>query len=273
MRDVEQAFENFLAGLQVPESFHRTALERSGILRDFVKKEIKTGKVFWGGSYGRGTVVFPLDRVKLHIVLSPKYYYEFQKNSRKMLSFLKAVVAGGYPNVRIGREGHAVTVPFSGRPDIELVPTLKLSSGNYLMPNGIGGWFKANPARQEALLNKKEEESSGKFKNLIKIMKAWNDNIGRPFNTYFIELLAYYRANDFSGGYGHLVNSMFKGMTLFLPEFLSCPAVKAPISLGDLSEISKLVENAHDLSGRALAEETSGKAVILWRTLLGDRFS
>ncbi|MFZ5651113.1 MAG: SMODS domain-containing nucleotidyltransferase [Bacillota bacterium] len=273
MPDVEQAFKVFLEGMRVPDSFVYATAERSEALRDFLKREIRINKIFPGGSYRRGTCVFPFNSVKLHVALNPKHYYECRKNSWKVLSFLKAALAGGYPNVRIGREGQTVTVPISGGPDIELAPSLKLSTGNYLVPNGIGGWFRANPARQEAIFNSKEEESDGKFKNLIKILKSWNLNAGRPFNSYFLELLAYYRANDFSGGYGRMVTSLFRSMTIFLPEFLSCPVVKAPISVGDMSVIDKLVENARDVSESALGRTGNEEAVILWKSLLGDRFS
>lgn len=272
MPDVEQAFMVFLDGMRVPDSFVYKTAERSESLRDFLKREVRINKVFPGGSYRRGTCVLPFNSVKLHVVLNPKHYYECRKNSRKVMSFLKAVLAGGYSNVHIGREGQTVTIPFSDSPGIDLAPSLKLSTGNYLVPNGIGGWFKANPARQEAIFNSKEEESNGKFKNLIKIIKTWNLNAGRPFNSYFLELLAYYRANDFAVGYGRMVNSLFRGMTIFLPEFLSCPVVKAPISVGDISVTDKLAENARDVSDSALGRTGGEEAVMLWKSLLGDRF-
>lgn len=272
MPGVERDFQLFLEGLRVPENFVQTADERREALRGFLKKEIKVNLVCPGGSYRRGTGLFPVDSIKLHIVLSPKYYYECQKNSRKVLNFLRNVLAAKHSNARIGRDGQAVTVPFPERPAIDLLPSLKLSSGNFIVPNGIGGWFKVNPGRQENIFNKKEEESSGKFKNLVRIIKAWNKNIGRPFNSYFLDLLAYYRANDFSVGYGQLANSLFRSMMLFLPEFLSCPAVKAPISLGDMSNINRLIESASDLSGSALSETNHQRAIALWRSLLGDGF-
>jgi len=271
MPTVEQAFQQFVEGFKIPGDYEDLASERSEQLKHFLKKEIGVNEVFWGGSYRRGTSM-DLDSIKLHVVLSPKYFYNCQKNSRKMLNFLRTTMSGEYANIKPGKSGQVLTVKFSGRPHLDLIPSLKLTNGNFLIPNGIGGWFKSNPATQQTIFDGKEGDSSGKFKNLVKTIKVWNNNLGMPFNSYFLELLTYYRANDFSKSYADLVISLFYSMILFLPEFLSCPAVKAPVSLGDPAGVYERIEEAHGISSRALNEKDSHKAIALWKTLLGEGF-
>lgn len=272
MPDVEQAFQNFLAGLNLSAHHVNAAMERGGLLKDFVKKDIKANGVFWGGSFRRGTCVGPLTSIKLHIVVNPKYFYEYQKNSRKLLNFLKSRLSLEYESVRPGREGQVVTVKFTGPPDMEVIPSIKLSDGNFIIPNGIGGWIKTNPARQEALFKVKEEASGGQFKNLAKMIKIWNIQAGSPFNPYFLDLLVYYRVNDFSRTYGEYLNSLFLSKILFLPEFLSCPAVREPVSLGDLEGVRRKIDDAYSISSRALDERDGASAILLWRSLLGEKF-
>lgn len=272
MPDVEQAFQSFLAGMNLSGHHVNAALERGSRLKEFVKTEIKVSGVFWGGSFRRGTSVGPLSRAKLHVVLNPKYFYEYQKNSRKLLNFLKNRLSREYENLLTGREGQVVTVKFPDLPYLEVIPSIKLSEGNFIIPNGIGGWIKTNPARQEALFKDKEEASGGQFKNLVKIMKAWNIQAGRPFNPYFLELLVYYRANDFTRTYGEYLNSLFLSKILFLPEFLSCPAVREPVSLGDLAGVRQKIEDAYSISSRALNERDDESAIQIWRSLLGEKF-
>lgn len=272
MPALEQAFQNYLKGIEISGEESCVASERSDLIKKYIMNEIKVSRVFWGGSFRRGTCAGPLDGVKLHIVLSPDYFYECQKNSRKLLNFLKKTVAGEYRHVNIGRDGQVVTVKFGSRPDLYLIPSVRLSSGNYHVPNGIGGWYKTNPARQEELFNSKEELSSGRFRNLVKLIKAWNAHIRRPFNSYFLELLVYYRVNDFTGSYAEMVHSLFWSKQIFLPEFLSCPAVKEPVSLGQLDVVREKIESAYNTSDQALKEEDQEKAVMMWKSLLGDNF-
>jgi hypothetical protein len=268
----EQAFQDFLKSLELPGDYVRLVKERSILIKDLIKKDIKISGVFWGGAYRRGTYAGSRDGIKLHAVLSPKYFYECQKNSRKLLIFLRQRLTSDLLDIHIGRGGQVLTVRFPAPPDIELVPSIKLSNGNYMVSNGIGGWLKTNPARQEELFNAKEEASGGRFKSLVKLIKAWNRHIGAPFNHYFLELLIYYRVNEFNKTFAELVNSMFWSMTVFLPEFLSCPAVREPVSLGELNVSGERVEDAYTISCRALNEGNSHKALALWKSILGDDF-
>ncbi|MFZ5642230.1 MAG: SMODS domain-containing nucleotidyltransferase [Bacillota bacterium] len=268
----EQAFLDYLYGLELPVENVSDLKERSSRLKAELKSEIKISGAFWGGSYRRGTSLGSQDCISLHVVLSPKYFYECQKNSRKLLNYVRSRIDGDKFNINTAKGGQVLKVNFFSPPHLYLIPSIKLSSGKYLAPNGIGGWIKTNPLRLEELFNIKEELSGGKFKGLVKLLKSWNRHVGAPFNSYFLELLVYYRVNDFSKPYAELFNSVFWSMTVFLPEFLSCPAVREPVSLGELEGAGLRVEDAHNTAYKALSEKDSVKAVELWRSLLGNDF-
>lgn len=272
MPTVEQAFQDYLAGLGLSGDRVKAARERRNRFKDFIKKEVRVNGVLWGGSFRRGTCTGPLERAKLHVVLSPIYYYECQKNSRKLLNFLRGSLTGEYGSSAKGRGGQVITVRFPDPPHLDLVPSIKLSGGDLIIPNGLGGWIKSNPHKEEQIFNEKEGASGGVFKGMAKLIKAWNRQIGMPFNPYFLELLVYYRVNDFNKTHAEHLNSLFRGKILFLPEFLSCPAVREPVSLGNLSEVRQKIEDAYNVSGRALNERDDDKAISLWKMLLGEKF-
>lgn len=273
MPALELAFQKFLAGLDLPREQADAARERGRQVNDFLKRELKAGGVLWGGSFRRGTYLgFSGGGIKLHVVVNPKYYYECQKNSRKLLNLLRHRLAGEYAETGMIRDGQALALKFPTPPDIHLVPSIRLSDGNLMVPNGIGGWYKTNPARQEKVFNSREESSGGEFKSLVKIIKAWNIHIHRLFTPYYLELLVYYRVSDSRRTYGEYLASLFRSMRVFLPEFLSCPAVRDPVSLGDLEGVRPRIEEAFDLSERALGEKDPGAAAELWKCLLGGKF-
>ncbi|MCL6638316.1 MAG: hypothetical protein K6T80_01370 [Firmicutes bacterium] len=273
MVSVEQSFHQLFAVLEVPPARVRLASERCDGVRDLLAKEgVNVGEIFWGGSFRRGTCVNRLKTVKAHFVLEAKHFYDSRKSSAKLLSFLRNKLAGEQKSALTGRDGQVVTVHYETPPDLELVPSIKLAAGGYLVPNGAGGWFKTNPARQAALYHEKEKNSGGKFQNLTKILKVWNARSGNVFNPYYLELIVYYRVNDYNRTYAELVNSLFWSMLLFLPEFVSCPAAGEIVSRGSVGEAGEKVKSAHEVTARAIKGRDAGETLLLWRSLLGESF-
>lgn len=272
MPNVEKAFQNFSASLELPGERLKAALERSEQVTDWIKRKLKVTGTFLGGSYRRGTGM-PLDSLKLHLVLSPKYFFDCRENSTKLLNFLRNRLSEDYGDTIIGEGGLVVKIKTTSAVDLDLIPSIRLTKGGVLAPNGHGGWFKTNPNREETIFKNKDEISSGKFIKLAKIMKAWNLHTGRPFNPYYLELVVYYRVNDFAKPYAELVHSLFASMRLFLPEFLNCPAVGEVISAGAQAGVrQKVVEEAYSLTSKAVSERDGEKAVLIWKSLFGESF-
>ncbi|TEB15419.1 hypothetical protein Psfp_02204 [Pelotomaculum sp. FP] len=268
---IEEAFLNFIAGLELTEQSVAPAMAKSQQLIELAGRELKVNGSFFGGPYRRGTGV-PSDTLRLHLVLGSKYYYSYRENSTKLLYFLKNRLSKFAGNALVGEDGMVIRVKSPGV-DLDLVLSIKLKSFGYLTPNGLGGWFKSNPDKEEALFKAKDKASSGRFLQLVKVIKAWNLSAARPFDPYYLELLVYYRVNDFNKTYAELVHSLFASMRMFLPEFLNCPAADEVISCGAPDGVRKLViEKAFDTTAKAINECDVDKSSILWRSLLGAEF-
>lgn len=272
MPNVEKAFQDFAASLKPPGEQLKASIEKSKQVGEWFKRELKVTGTFPGGAYRRGTGM-PMDSIRLHLVMSSKYFYNCRENSVKLLNYLKGILPEDFGDFTTGEGGQVVRIQAPSMVALDLVPSIKLTKEGYLAPNGQGGWYKTNPNREDALFKKKDESSSGKFTGLAKIMKAWNLYTGGPFDPYFIELLVYYRVNDFVKLYAELAHSLFASMRIFLPEFLSCPAAAEVISCGSSPEARQgAMEKAYLLSDKAVSERNAGNAVLIWKSLLGERF-
>lgn len=268
--NIDQVFENFAKNLVLPGDHLTHAVEKSLQVTEWAKRKIKSYGSFFGGSYRRGTDI-PQESLKLHLLLRQKHYFDCDENSTKMLFFLKKRLADDYHKPVIKGGGTVVRLSSPTAAALDLLPTIKLSRAGYLVPNGQGGWYKTNPNKEEALFKNKDEASRGRFLKLTKIMKTWNIHAGGPFDPYYLELIIYYRVNDFSKFYPDLVHSLFSSMRLFLPEFLNCPAAGEVISSGAGAGVKQTVLcEAEGLAGRAVKEGDIIKAREIWQSLLGE---
>jgi hypothetical protein len=269
---VEKAFGHFAAGLSLPVSQLKAAMEKCDQVNEWARRRLKSSGSFLGGSYRRGTAL-PQESLKYYLLLSQRHFFECNENSTRMLFILRKRLAEEFGPVAVSEGGMVVRLSPAGDAGLDLAPTIKLSRDGYLCPNGQGGWYKINPGQEEIIFKKKEQLSSSRFLRLVKIIKAWNLRAGLPFNAYFLELLVYYRVNDFIKPYAELVHSLLMSMRLFLPEFLNCPAAGEVISSGANSAAGqKVLDETIGFASRALHEDNPAEAILLWRSILGDSF-
>lgn len=270
--NINRYFQEFTETLALPADRMKPAMEKSKQVNEWSKQRIKSYGCFLGGSHRRGTDI-PQESLKLHLLLSREHYYGCNENSTKLLFFLKKRLSEDYHKPLINGGGTVVRLYSPPDAALDLLPTIRIGSGGYLVPNGQGGWYKTNPVKEEALFKKKDDNSTGKFLKLAKIMKTWNINAGHPFNPYFLELVVYYRVNDFLKIYPDLVHLLFVSMRLFLPEFLNCPAAGEVISSGATAGVRQTVLcEAERLTLNAVKESEIKKALEAWQSVLGGNF-
>lgn len=269
---VEKAFEQFAAGLTLPAAQLKVAMGKSDQVNEWARRRLKASGSFFGGSFRRGTAL-PQESLKFYLLLSQRHFFDSNENSLKMLFFLKKRLTEYFSPVVISEGGMFARLSSADAVDLDLAPAIKLSRDGYLSPNGQGGWFKTNPRQEEIIFKKKEDLSSRRFLNLAKIIKVWSLRAGLPLNSYFLELLVYYRVNDYMKPYAELVHSLLMSMRLFLPEFLNCPAVGEVISSGaNSTAVQKILDEVLGIASGALHENDPGRAILLWREILGDGF-
>jgi len=105
--------------------------------------------------------------------------YEF--NYRENMKLLKLPPYGH--NIPIRLDYHSISILF------DCVPSIELSNGDLIIPNGMGGIKKISPTLEEKALSKLNKKQNGKITKLIVLMKYWNFNWGKSIEGYLVERL------------------------------------------------------------------------------------
>lgn len=105
--------------------------------------------------------------------------YEF--NYRENMKLLKLPPYGH--NIPIRLDYHSISILF------DCIPSIELSNGDLIIPNGMGGIKKISPTLEEKALSKLNKKQNGKITKLIVLMKYWNFNWGKSIEGYLVERL------------------------------------------------------------------------------------
>jgi len=191
-KTILQSFRELKANLEITELQQSTVSTRQQSVRKAVENELDVLDSFLTGSYSRHTMIAPLKEadVDVFIVLDPSYYQE--GGQANLLDKLKRVLKKTYPETHdISRNGQAVTIRFKDFM-VDVVPGFKREEGGgYLIPNSITqSWISTDPKKHVEIMASANKAHNGDLVPLIKMVKAWNRNIDRYFNSFHLEVLA-----------------------------------------------------------------------------------
>ncbi|CAM2840736.1 SMODS domain-containing nucleotidyltransferase [Actinobacillus equuli] len=117
-------------------------------------------------------------------------------NSTKVLNIFKSALSNisHYSNADIHRMQQAVTLELpSYEWNFDLVPCFHTTSNVYLIPNGSGKWMKTNPEKDKELITSVNQKHSGKFLELVRLVKYWNSksfaNKSKFQSSYLLEIM------------------------------------------------------------------------------------
>lgn len=117
-------------------------------------------------------------------------------NSTILLNSFKSALSEvpHYDNASIHRMQQAITLKLSSYEwNFDLVPCFHTTSGDYLIPNGSGRWMKTNPKKDRELITKINTKHSGKFLELVRLVKYWNNKSfsykSKFDSSYLIEVM------------------------------------------------------------------------------------
>lgn len=277
------SFQRFRSNLEITDLQQSTVSTRQRAVRDAVARRLTVVDSFVTGSYKRHTMISPLSEadVDVVVVLDPSYYQADGYTS--LLDRVRRVLLETYTTTpRISRNGQAVTIKFTDF-EVDVVPAFNRRGGGYLIPNTKEARFiSTNPKVHETFSSNANQSHSGDLVPLIKMIKAWNRECGRPFRSFYLELLVEKAlrgvriTNDWSGA--RFVLDRGRDLIRYtitdpagldqggVHGFASCPNVSSAVSRFD-----------RGFAGAAAAEEWLRRdriadAVSEWRKLFGDAF-
>jgi len=147
------------------------------------------------GSWGKSTEIRPPRDIDVVFVLPPGVYERFQtrpgNKQSQLLQEVKSVLQRNYPTTSMRGDGQVVIVPFTSYA-VEVAPAFLLQSGQYyICDTNNGGRYKiSDPKAEIKKVKDSNDATSGNTRDLIRMLKRWQEYCNVPLKSFLIELLA-----------------------------------------------------------------------------------
>lgn len=188
---ITTSFQKLKENLEITGLQKSTTSTRQENVRDVVANEMDVLDSFLTGSYARSTMIAPLVKadIDILIVLDPKYFESDGQAS--LLDKVKRALLKTYTTTpKISRNGQAVTITFTDF-IVDVVPAFNRKGGGYLIPDSVQKvWIATNPKTHVDIMASENKSHNGDLVPIVKMVKGWNKNISYFFVSFRLELLA-----------------------------------------------------------------------------------
>lgn len=190
------AFEQLRRNLELTGLQQSTVAARQGVLRAALAGDLTVRDSFLTGSYVRQTLIGPLARADVDIVVVLDARTYAGRGARGVLDMVRRVLLRTFPGTpEISRSGQAVTVSFRNFA-IDVVPAFEQwhwwqGDGYRICDSGSDGWIFTNPKKHAEISSKANRFNQGALVPCIKQLKAWNRTVNSPLRSFHIEVLAW----------------------------------------------------------------------------------
>jgi len=240
------------------------------------------------GSYGKGTNIRPARDIDIYFKLP---WSEFTESSSTynvqstLLQRIRNILLSKYSDTNIRGDNQVVVVNFSNGHFVEVAPcfesTMDATSGKFYIPNtGNGGsWQLADPRSEMKNISDSDSKSNYNTKNLIKMLKKWQENCQVPIKSIVIELRAVNFLNSYIYAdksvlyYDLMIRDYFAKLLEYVNGSCKMPGLEEKIQYGDAWE-SK-AQSAYARAKKACEYEAKGddyNATLEWKKIFGDDY-
>ena len=284
-RTVLQAFETFKTNLEITTLQTSTVSTRQNNLRSKLGAALPITDTFLTGSYVRDTLIAPLYNadVDVFIVLDDKLRDNTLDGPSNILNKVRRAVSGCYTEAtQSSRNGQAITIKFSDFL-VDVVPAFKHQVNGYSIPDPAKrSWIRTDPISHITMWSDTNKLQNGRFKPLIKMLKAWNRSSNNSYlhsfhlesmirSTFRYRLIESYPAACqyfFQNAMNHLVVDDPSGLGGLLSDYLTSDLASylaTSVSLGDAAKASQTAQYYNHLGNNEVA-------INQWKSIFGDYF-
>lgn len=191
MKTIQQAFEEFLIGLELTEGQRAEASRQHTYLREQMQQRIDLHENFLSGSYKRKTAIRPLNDIDVFAVY--KTPRGGLPRASALLEDLQGVLAEVYPGKEPRLQSRSVNLEFSGTGiAYDVVPAYLVETDVYTIPDrDVDRWIKTNPRIHAERSTKANESSGKKLKPLLKAVKHANREHEGGARSFHLEVLSW----------------------------------------------------------------------------------
>jgi hypothetical protein len=279
---IASSFLQFKSNLEITSLQQSTVSTRQQNVRNAMGRGFTVLDSFLTGSYSRSTMIAPLSKadIDIFIILDSSYYSNFGQAS--LLDSTRSVLLKTWPKTpKISRNGQAVTITFTDF-QVDVVPAFNRLGGGYLIPNAPGRqWIETNPKTHVTFMTNANAEHLSMLVPLVKMIKAWNREIGGAFSSFYLELLVEkalrgVRISDYSSGCRFVFD---KGRDLIRYKIVDPSGLGSQVNglsgARTVQEAVRKFQTAYDIAINAeyyAAQGNNREAVNQWRRIFGTYF-
>lgn len=203
MITVQDAFKKFRSRLELTQKEQDDASRRQNEIRGVMQEDFDVEHDFLTGSYRRWTKTKPLKDVDIFCVLGQKERHYRDKAPEELLKAVEKTLAKKYGANCVRRQRRSVSVDFGVKEDengetgervmsFDVVPAFT-KDDYYEIPDTAtsAGWTKTDPRIHYDEAVAANDAYDGKWKGLVRMMKSWNREQGKPVRpSFLIEVMA-----------------------------------------------------------------------------------
>lgn len=199
---VNQRFNAFLSNLRLTETQIKDGQTkhkgvRACLNRAYYNSNSESANSFLVGSWGKDTQIRPPRDIDVMFVLPYEVYQRFEKvpywrnKQSELLQEVKRHLKGTYPDTALRADGQVIKVPFYTYA-VEVVPSFLLQGGQYYIcdTNGGGSYKRTDPTAEINAVQNSNRSSLGNTRDLIRMLKVWQEFCNVPLKSFWLELLA-----------------------------------------------------------------------------------
>lgn len=319
-QEIEESHQEYAEKAQITDKQAKDMQTRRENVVDYLKDEgleIEDDHIF--GSVMQGTMTGPIDKdsdVDVLVVLDADEHGQWangQNGPRNALNAVKRKLEKKYPNQKVYVDRNVVAVKFSdftvevapafryrdvrnaenptdpitiGGMEIPIHPSTADDPNNgYAIPDTYGGqsWVGTNPRKFQSMYNAVNENNGGKLQKVAVSAKKWNEENGKPVNSYHMVMMTYrYFKQDAPAGastHEHMSN-FFRKLPQYVNDETREPVYEERIDKGMSTEkkrkaakkaykASEKIEEAERLKKQGKIREAKEK----YREVYGDGFN
>lgn len=294
MLTVQDAFTKFRSRLELTDREQQDASSRQKEIRSLMQEDFDIEHDFLTGSYRRWTKTKPLKDVDIFCVLGQKERHYREKDPSVLLKAFEKTLARKYGASCVSRQRRSVSVDFGVKEDesgetgekvmsFDVVPAFTKNDYYEITDTATSsGWTKTDPRVHYDKAVEANDAYDGKWKGLVRMMKSWNRQQGKPIRpSFLIEVMALQVLYPPWGSvYSREMQAFFHTLADRIREDWPDPAGLGPdvsdsmnASERDAARQSLLV--AERLAANAIRLEREGKngeALRAWHNLFGKLF-
>lgn len=289
---VPQAFAALFSELEITEAEQKKASTQQQSVRTKLRDRLEVEADYLSGSYRRRTQIRPLDDIDLLLVLDAEAYGVNEDSfdpddagsTSNVLDLVADAIRDAYPTTtEIVRHDRCIQIQFSGTGiGFDIVPAYRFTDDEFWIPDErLGRWIRTNPREVQRLVTARNQDDCGEwFVPLVKLLKAWKDQVEAPVGGFLLEAMAYhaltFTPKNEREGLAYLFEQLAIAIWDEVPDvWPDGEPASAGLTWSTRSQAATLLQRAGRDARKAIEAEEDGRtneAHRIWRGLLGERY-